>query len=155
MEVPDDSVESCSIDLPEYDMRKLMISKDPLCSVDAFAVAIRVVVARLYGVRMCPECPNCHLSSHPCMDEFGSNATPMGGCMGRADALVGAIEAQKAEGVLYRDLHTPTFFEVESGFDVHSFQSSRVNTRSDTNMHTHASKHSTAICLPSACWVCG
>ena len=35
------------------------------------------------------------------MDIFGSNATPMGGSAGRADALVGAVEAQKAEGVLH------------------------------------------------------
>jgi hypothetical protein len=35
------------------------------------------------------------------MDVFGSNATPMGGSAGRADALIGAVEAQKAEGVLH------------------------------------------------------
>ena len=35
------------------------------------------------------------------MDSFGSNATPMGGSAGRTDALVGAVEAQKAEGVLH------------------------------------------------------
>ena len=35
------------------------------------------------------------------MDVFGSNATPMGGSAGRADAIIGAIEAQKAEGVLH------------------------------------------------------
>ena len=35
------------------------------------------------------------------MDSFGSNATPMGGSMGRADAMIGATEAQKAEGVLH------------------------------------------------------
>ena len=35
------------------------------------------------------------------MDSFGSNATPMGGSAGRADAMVGAVEAQKAEGVLH------------------------------------------------------
>ena len=35
------------------------------------------------------------------MDIFGSTAEPMGGLIGRADALVGAVEAQKAEGVLH------------------------------------------------------
>ena len=35
------------------------------------------------------------------MDIFGSNATPMGGSAGRGDALIGAVEAQKAEGVLH------------------------------------------------------
>ena len=62
---------------------------------------ITVIVARLFGLRMCPDCPHCALSAKPCMDVFGSNATPMGGCAGRADALIGATEAQKAEGVLH------------------------------------------------------
>ena len=35
----------------------------------------------------------------PCMDSFGSNATPMGGAAGRTDAMIGAVEGQKAEGV--------------------------------------------------------
>ena len=35
----------------------------------------------------------------PCMDSFGSNATPMGGAAGRTDAMIGAMEEQKAEGV--------------------------------------------------------
>ena len=38
------------------------------------------------------------------MDVFGSNATPMGGSAGRCDAAVGAVEAQKAEGVLHAHL---------------------------------------------------
>jgi hypothetical protein len=33
------------------------------------------------------------------MDIFGSNATPMGGDAGRCDAIIGAVEAQKAEGL--------------------------------------------------------
>ena len=31
------------------------------------------------------------------MDSFGSSATAMGGSAGRADAAIGAVEAQKAE----------------------------------------------------------
>ena len=46
---------------------------------------------------MCPECPHCATYERPCMDVFGSNATPMGGSCGRGDALIGAVEAQKAE----------------------------------------------------------
>jgi hypothetical protein len=38
------------------------------------------------------------------MDIFGSNATPMGGDAGRCDAIIGAVEAQKAEGVLHLHL---------------------------------------------------
>ena len=43
------------------------------------------------------------------MDTFGSNATPMGGSAGRGDATIGAIEAQKAEGVLH--MHAFIFFQ--------------------------------------------
>ena len=43
------------------------------------------------------------------MDRFGSNATPMGGSAGRADAMVSAVEAQKAEGVLH--IHLFIYFQ--------------------------------------------
>ena len=35
------------------------------------------------------------------MNCFGSNATAMGGAAGRVDAMVGAMEAQQAEGMLH------------------------------------------------------
>ena len=44
------------------------------------------------------------------MDRFGSCATATGGSLGRADALVGAVEAQKAEGVLH--LHLFLFLQM-------------------------------------------
>ena len=82
-------------EVPGYDLRQLMISRDSICSVDAFNISVRVVMAQLNGIRMCPDCPHCALSANPCMDMFGSNATPMGGGAGRADAMVGAVEGQK------------------------------------------------------------
>ena len=88
-------------DLPEYDQRRLITARDPLCCVNAFLVATRVVFPALFGMRMCPRCPHCALTETPCMDAFGSNATPMGGELGRGDAAIGAVEAQKAEGVLH------------------------------------------------------
>ena len=87
--------------MPSCDLRKLMISRDSVCSVDAFNIIVRIVMAQLYGIRMCPECPHCALSERPCMDIYGSNATPMGGSMGEADALTGAVESQTKEGVLH------------------------------------------------------
>ena len=99
--VDNDSNGDVEFDVPNYDLRKLMTARDSLCGVDAYNIAVRVVAAHLYGLRMCPRCPDCALSENPCMDIFGSNATPMGGSAGRADALVGATEAQKAEGVLH------------------------------------------------------
>ena len=64
-------------------------------------VMTRVVLPSLFGFRMCPDCPHCSQGADPCMDSFGSNATPMGGCAGRCDAMVGAVESQKADGVLH------------------------------------------------------
>ena len=93
--------EDVCFEIPAYDLRKLMISRDSICSVDAFDINVRMVAAQLNGVRMCPECPQCAVSEKPCMDLYGSNATPMGGGAGRVDALIGAVEAQKKEGVLH------------------------------------------------------
>ena len=98
---PADPADIAEIDLPEYDLRRSMTGKDPLCCLLAFRVMVETVLPNLYGWRMCPRCPDCALSVDPCMDIFGSNATPMGGSLGRADAAVGAVEAQKAEGVLH------------------------------------------------------
>ena len=57
-------------------------------------------------MRVCPYCPDCNNGQYgrPCQDYFGSNATPMGGGAGRADASIGAVEAQQAEGVLHLHL---------------------------------------------------
>ena len=96
--------ESVFTDLPEYDLRRLMIARDPLCALYAFLVNVKVVLPTLYGLRMCPDCPHCVETRCPCMDIFGSNGTPMGGSAGRADAMVGAVEAQKAEGTLHLHL---------------------------------------------------
>ena len=93
--------EEVTIYLPEYDVRRTLTARYPLCCVHAFQHAIQHVMPSLYGSRTCPECPHCNTSTNPCMNIFGSNATPMGGSLGRADAVAGAIEAQKTEGVLH------------------------------------------------------
>ena len=97
----DDDKETINVELPDYDLRRLMNARDPVSCVYAFRVVILCIIAPLLGLRMCPDCPHCCNTPNPCMDLFGSNGTPMGGSMGRADAMIGAIEAQKAEGVLH------------------------------------------------------
>ena len=89
--------EAATIDLPEYDLRRLLTSRYPQCCVQAFRVACRIVLPSLYGFRMCPRCPHCVEGKYTCINAFGSNATPMGGAAGRADAMIGAVEAQLAE----------------------------------------------------------
>ena len=93
--------EGVIVDLPEYDVRRYITARDPLCCVYAFYVMVRVVLPCLFGFRMCPHCPHCAKGDDPCMDAFGSNATSMGGCAGRCDAMIGAVESQKADGVLH------------------------------------------------------
>ena len=85
------------MELPDYDLRRLMNARDPVSCVYAFRVVIVCIIAPLLGLRMCPDCPHCCTTPNPCMDFFGSNGTPMGGSMGRADAMIGAIEAHSRQ----------------------------------------------------------
>ena len=96
LETQDD--ERMDIDIPGYDVRKLMLAEDPLAVVNAFMIQIRVLLATILGIRMCPHCPHC---MPPCQDALGSVAELGGGAAGRADALFGAIECQKTTGSLH------------------------------------------------------
>ena len=89
------------MDVPGYDLRKIMQAQDPLCVANAFFVQIRTVLATVLGVRMCPDCPNCATGPNPCQDAMGSNAEIMGGLAGRLDAMFGAVECQKSTGSLH------------------------------------------------------
>lgn len=88
--------EDTTVNLPEYDVRRLIVARDPLCFVDAFSVLVRVVLARLLGIRMCPDCPHCNKVSQGCQDAFGSSVGPQGGIVGRCDAIFGGVETQKS-----------------------------------------------------------
>ena len=65
----------------------------------------------VFGVRFCDLCPDCGQSEHfkPCMDLFGSNATPEGGVFGRVDGVYIPIEAQKSSGSLH--FHAQVFVQ--------------------------------------------
>ena len=45
-------IETVVIDLPDYDLRRLITSRHPQCCVQAFKVACRVIFPALYGFRM-------------------------------------------------------------------------------------------------------
>ena len=90
-----------NIDIPGYDLRRLILARDPLAAVNAFMIQIRTILATILGMRMCPLCPHCTDTEHPCQDSLGSVAELLGGCAGRADALIGAVEAQKTNGSLH------------------------------------------------------
>ena len=88
-------------EVPGYDLRRLILARDPLAASLAFTVQIRVVLATILGVRMCAKCPHCVETETPCMDGFGSCAEAMGGVAGRCDGIAGAVECQKSKGSLH------------------------------------------------------
>ena len=65
-----------------------------MASVDGFRTVILLTVEHLFGIRVCPHCPDCNATSNPCQDMFGSVATALGGIFGRIDAIFTSIEAQ-------------------------------------------------------------
>ena len=101
---PDDEY---SVDIPGYDLRQLLLARDPLAAVNAFFVQLRVVLATALGMRMCPFCPRCH--DNPCQDAQGSVAELLGGSLGRCDAMCGAVECQTTTGSLH--FHAMTFIQ--------------------------------------------
>ena len=46
------SLETEEIEMPDYDLLRLILARDPLCAVDAFQVFARVELAQLLGIRM-------------------------------------------------------------------------------------------------------
>ena len=89
--------------LPAYDERRRILARDSLASVDGFRTLVLAAYEYLFGMRVCPYCPDCNNgeNSTPCQDLFGSNATPEGGIFGRIDAGYTSIEAQRSTGSLH------------------------------------------------------
>ena len=77
----DDAV---TMELPDYELRRLLTARDPRAVVEAYMIEVRLRLALLLGIRMCPRCPHCNAegSSAPCQNRFGSNMLPMGGILG-------------------------------------------------------------------------
>ena len=64
---PDDEYE---VNIPGYDLRRILMAEDPLAAANAFFVQIRTILATVLGIRMCPHCPHCSESAYPCQDGF-------------------------------------------------------------------------------------
>jgi hypothetical protein len=76
--------------LPTYDERRKILARDALASVDGFHTLVLATYEYLFGMRVCPYCPDCNsLPTDPCQDHFGSSALPQGG--GVMVALMRAI----------------------------------------------------------------
>ena len=89
------------VDVPGYDLRRLIQARDPQCAVNAFRVYIIKVLAPALGIRMCADCPHCCETDMPCPDSLGSSAEVLGGMAGRGDALSGAVECQKSPALCF------------------------------------------------------
>ena len=89
---------------PSYDVGLRILARDPLGSVVGFRSLMLLAYKFLFGMRVCPYCPDCNncVSSTPCQDLFGSNATPAGGVFGRVDAIYNIDRGAEIEGQLAR-----------------------------------------------------
>jgi hypothetical protein len=86
-------------DLPPLQHRERISAQDPLACVYAFNVTCALALKALFGVNVCPDCPNCD-----CRNCFGSVSTNEGGCFGRVEAYFGSKECQKS-GVYIECIH--------------------------------------------------
>ncbi|CAK9075903.1 unnamed protein product [Durusdinium trenchii] len=90
------SPEALAEALPDYDERKSILARDPLACLNGFLALVGLAFRHIFGIRLCPRCPDCANSNCPCTDAFGSNATAAGGVFGRFDAAFGSLECQKS-----------------------------------------------------------
>ena len=91
--------DSIVMEFPAFENRCGIAARDPLSTVYAFDIQVRLVLATLLGIRMCPNCPRCNADDwrrSPCQNKFGHNTLPMGGIFGAVDGIGGAVEYQRA-----------------------------------------------------------
>ena len=95
-----DNLARLCMDMPT---RKKMLARDALACVDGFRTIVLETCARLFGMRVCPRCPDCNRGKRttPCQNLAGSNASCAGGIFGRMDAAFISFEAQKSTGSLH------------------------------------------------------
>ena len=79
-------------------------ARDPLAAVDGFRALVLLVLQHLFGMRVCPACPQCNRHGNGCQDFLGSSSTTAGGIFGRMDACYISFEAQKSSGNLHAHL---------------------------------------------------
>ena len=95
---------------PSFELRRHIMARSPLSAVDGFRTHLQLLFRHVFGMRMCPACPDCWNSDNAawCADGESSSSTLAGGVLGRVAAIVGSIENQKA-GAFH--LHFHAFLE--------------------------------------------
>ena len=86
-----------------YEDRVAALAHDSMASVDGFHVIVRLTLKHLFGLQICPHCPDCNNSDNykPCQDLFGNSSMSEGGIFGRIEASFISIDAQKSGGALH------------------------------------------------------
>eukprot|EP00435_Cladocopium_sp_Y103_P028722 s3575_g7.t1 len=74
---------------------RALLARDPLACAYAFQVLVGLAFRHIFGLKFCPNCPDCACSDTPCMDAFGSSTTARGGVFGRIDAGYGSLECRR------------------------------------------------------------
>ena len=59
----EDPGETEEMDLPGYDFRRRVASLNPLAPVLSFHAAVRLLLGKLLGLRICAECPRCSVDT--------------------------------------------------------------------------------------------
>ena len=72
------SVDALIDTLPNTDVRRKILAKDPLASVYGFRLLCKITLSALFGGRVCSKCPECNHDEHGCVDMFGSVAKAEG-----------------------------------------------------------------------------
>ena len=113
----DASGEHMDIDVPDYGLRRIMAARDPAAVIANFSFSVRHILARLSGLRMCPDCPKCNnpRSTNACSNHFGHNMLPMGGFCGLAVALGGCVEYQQNDNPHFHgNLHLANVYQFKT-----------------------------------------
>jgi hypothetical protein len=102
------------LDLPMYDVRKVLVAKDPWAVIQNFTNSTKFLLPKLLGYKMCPLCPHCNVGTEhsPCANKFGHNLTPTGGVAGLSAGFGGAVEYQMNDDPhLHGNVHLVTMYQ--------------------------------------------
>ena len=109
--------EHIDIDVPDYGLRRIIAARDPAAVVANFRFSVQHILARLAGLRMCSDCPDCNnpRSTAPCSNHFGHNMTSMGGFAGLGVALGGCVEYQQNDNPHFHgNLHLASIYQFKT-----------------------------------------
>ena len=97
-----------SVELPEYDLRALLLARDPWAVVSAFKASIKYILA--------PRC-NCH--EEACQNIFGNGFTAAGGVFGLVAGFGGSVEYQRNSNPHFHgNMHIVSVYQHKTLFEI-------------------------------------